>query len=153
MAATGEAEATESLHRARVVWNGTKEDLRAHEVTMADQTVAATGMDSKKRDGASPGSGRADPEEMFVAALSSCHMLWFVSLARAERIRVTSYEDEPEGTMDGTRFTRVVLRPRVAFEAEIGDDVVERLHHAAHERCFIANSVNCEVLVAEQVES
>ena len=80
---------------------------------MAGQTVAATGIDSKEREGR---QGKADPEELFVAALSSCHMLWFVSLARAERIRVTSYEDEAEGSMDGTRFTRVVLRPRVEFK-------------------------------------
>ena len=84
---------------------------------------------------------------MFVAALSSCHMLWFVSLARAERIRVTSYEDEPEGTMDGTRFTHVVLRPRVEFEGEVDDAILDRLHHEAHERCFIANSVSCPVEV------
>ncbi len=137
-------QATETLHRAKVVWQGSKKDLRAHEVTMADQTVAATGMDSKDREGA---SGKADPEELFVASLSSCHMLWFVSLARAERIRVTSYEDDPEGTMDGTRFTRVVLRPRVAFEGDVDDDTRDRLHHEAHERCFIANSVSCPVEV------
>jgi len=147
VAAEGEAEPTETLHRAEVVWQGTKEDLRAHEITMAGQTVAATGMDSKDRDGAALQAGRADPEEMFVAALSSCHMLWFVSLARAERIRVTSYEDEPEGTMDGTKFTRVVLRPRVEFEGEVAGDVVDRLHHEAHKRCFIANSVSCPVEV------
>ncbi len=140
----GTSEATETLHRAKVVWQGTKEDLRAHEVTMAEQAVAATGMDSKDREGA---EGKADPEELFVASLSSCHMLWFVSLARAERIRVTSYEDEPEGTMDGTRFTRVVLRPRVEFEGEVDDATRDRLHHEAHERCFIANSVNCPVEV------
>jgi organic hydroperoxide reductase OsmC/OhrA len=148
VAATGEAEATESLHRAKVVWQGSKEDLRAHEVTMAGQTVAATGMDSKGREGdADSQARRADPEEMFVASLSSCHMLWFVSLARAERIRVTSYEDDAEGTMDGTRFTRVVLRPRIVFEGDVDDATLERLHHEAHDRCFIANSVNCPVEV------
>jgi organic hydroperoxide reductase OsmC/OhrA len=144
----GTSEATETQHSAKVVWQGTKEDLRAHEVTMAGQTVASTGMDSKHREGAADSQARrADPEEMFVAALSSCHMLWFVSLARAERIRVTSYEDEAEGAMDGTRFTRVVLRPRVEFEGDVERDVVDRLHHDAHERCFIANSVNCPVEV------
>ena len=84
---------------------------------------------------------------MFVASLSSCHMLWFLALARAERIQVTSYEDEPEGTLDGTRFTRVVLRPRVAFDGDVDDEQVESLHHRAHERCFIANTVNCPVEV------
>jgi hypothetical protein len=56
------------------------------------------------------GPAKADPEEMFVASLSSCHMLWFLALARAERLRVTSYEDEPEGVMDDRRFLRVLLR-------------------------------------------
>ena len=82
---------------------------------------------------------------MFVASLSSCHMLWFLSLARAERIRVTAYEDEPEGTMDGTRFTCVLLRPKVAFDGEVDDAQVDSLHHRAHECCFLASSVSCPV--------
>jgi organic hydroperoxide reductase OsmC/OhrA len=139
-------EATETVHHARVVWRGTKEDLRAHEVTLAGETIPATGMDSKSATEAGP----ADPEEMFVGALSSCHMLWFIALARAERIRVTAYDDAAEGTMDATRFTRVVLRPHVAFEGDVDGATRERLHHAAHERCFIANSVNCPVEVEER---
>jgi organic hydroperoxide reductase OsmC/OhrA len=82
-----------------------------------------------------------------VASLSSCHMLWFLALARAEKIRVTSYEDEAEGTLDGIRFVRVVLRPRVAFGGEIDDESVKSLHRRAHERCFISNSVSCPVEV------
>lgn len=82
-----------------------------------------------------------------MALLSSCHMLWFLALARAEKIGVESYEDEAEGTMDGTRFTRVVLRPRVSFESEIDAERVESLHRRAHERCFISNSVNFPVEV------
>lgn len=82
-----------------------------------------------------------------MASLSSCHMLWFLSLARGERIRVTAYEDEPEGAMDGTRFLRVVLRPRIAFEGGVDCEQIESLHHRAHERCFIANSVNFPVEV------
>ena len=54
-----------------------------------------------------------------MASLSACHMLWFLDLGADERLRVTTYEDAAEGTMDGTRFTRVVLRPRVAFEGEV----------------------------------
>ncbi len=88
---------------------------------------------------------------MFVASLSSCHMLWFLALARAEGTRVKSYEDDPEGTMDGTRFTRVVLRPRVVFERELDGEQVSSLHHRAHERCFIANSVNCPVEIEPQL--
>jgi organic hydroperoxide reductase OsmC/OhrA len=131
-----------STHSARVVWKGTKQDVRAHEITLAGQTIECSNATHLGGDPAKP-----DPEEMFVGSLSSCHMLWFVSLARARRLRVTSYEDEAEGTMDGTRFTRVVLRPRVVFEGEVDRETIDELHHEAHERCFIANSVNCPVEV------
>jgi organic hydroperoxide reductase OsmC/OhrA len=74
-------------------------------------------------------------------------MLWFLDFARRERLRVLSNEDDPEGTMDSERFVSVVLRPRVEFEGEVPPDVLEQLHHRAHEACFIANSVTCEVRV------
>jgi organic hydroperoxide reductase OsmC/OhrA len=123
-----------------VRWDADRDDLRAHTIELAGQTLAAS---SAPEFGGN--SEKADPEEMFVASLSSCHMLWFLALARAERVRVASYEDEPEGTMDGTRFTRVVLRPRVAFEGDLDGEQIRSLHHRAHERCFIANSVSCPV--------
>lgn len=133
---------TTTIHRARVSWDRADPDIRAHTVELAGQSVAAS---------SAPGFGgnpeKADPEEMFVASLSSCHMLWFLALARAERVQVNSYEDEPEGTLNGTRFTRVVLRPRVTFDGDIDGERVESLHHRAHERCFIANSVSCAVEV------
>jgi organic hydroperoxide reductase OsmC/OhrA len=131
-----------SIHRAQVRWNADRDDLRGHTIELAGQTLAAS---SAPELGGNP--EKADPEEMFVASLSSCHMLWFLSLARAARVRVVSYEDEPEGTMDGIRFTRVVLRPRVVFEGEVDGEQVRSLHRRAHERCFIANSVNCPVEV------
>jgi organic hydroperoxide reductase OsmC/OhrA len=136
-----------SLHRARVSWDADRDDLRAHTVELAGQRLAAS---SAVEFGGNP--DKADPEEMFVASLSSCHMLWFLALARAERVRVTSYEDDPEGTLDGSRFTRIVLRPRVAFDRDLDRQQVESLHHRAHERCFIANSVSCPVEVEPQHE-
>lgn len=132
-----------SIHRARIDWRGGERgDLRAHSVRLAEQPLAASCAEALGGDPA-----KADPEEMFVASLSSCHMLWFLSLARAGKLRVTSYEDEPEGELDGHRFTRVVLRPRASFEGEVGDEQLEALHHRAHELCFIANTVNCPVEV------
>jgi organic hydroperoxide reductase OsmC/OhrA len=131
-----------STHHARVVWKGTKQDLRAHEIQLAERTIECSNAAHLGGDPAKP-----DPEEMFVAALSSCHMLWFLFAARERRLRVTSYEDEAEGTMDGTRFTRVALRPRIEFESDVDRGTLEELHHEAHERCFIANSVNCPVEV------
>jgi organic hydroperoxide reductase OsmC/OhrA len=123
-----------------VHWAADRDDLRAHTIELGRQKLATS---SAPEFGGN--SEKANPEEMFVASLSSCHMLWFLALARAERVRVTSYEDEPEGTLDGSRFRRVVLRPQVAFERDLDDEQVARLHHRAHERCFIANSVSCPV--------
>jgi organic hydroperoxide reductase OsmC/OhrA len=134
--------ATTTVHRASVVWEGGKEDLRAHRIHIADRVLEASSAPELGGDPA-----KADPEELLVAALSSCHMLWFLSLSRQRRLRVSSYEDAAEGTMDGARFTRVTLRPEVEFELAPDAAVVDELHHEAHERCFIANSVNFPVEV------
>ena len=132
-------------HHARIVWEGTKDDLRAHRVELASQTLLASSMPERGGD-----AERADPEEMFVASLSSCHMLWFLHGARERRLRVVSYEDEAVGELDGERITRVELRPRVVFEAEPGVDVLAALHHEAHDRCFLAASVNFPVEVVAE---
>jgi organic hydroperoxide reductase OsmC/OhrA len=133
-------ESSSSVHRARVSWDADTDDIRAHTIELAGQRLAAS---SAVEFGGNP--DKADPEELFVASVSSCHMLWFLALARAKRMQVTSYEDDPEGVLDGTRFTRVVLHPRVAFDSPIDDEQLQSLHHRAHERCFVANSVNCPV--------
>jgi organic hydroperoxide reductase OsmC/OhrA len=91
---------------------------------------------------------RADPEELFVGALSACHMLWFIALARGRRLRITSYADDATGTLEGGRMTRVVLAPEVAFEADPGPEALAELHHEAHERCYLAASVSFPVEVA-----
>ncbi len=133
---------TVTVHRAEVVWSGDKDDLRAHTVRAGGQRLEGSCSPEWGGDPA-----KADPEALFVAALSGCHMLWFLDLSRRERLRVVSYEDHAEGAMDGTRFTSVALRPRVEFESEVDAETLRRLHDAAHERCFIANSVNCPVVV------
>lgn len=95
-----------------------------------------------------------DPEEAFVAALSSCHMLWFLSIAAANGYRVDTYRDEAIGHMarneKGKQWvSRVELRPRIEFSgARLPDPSdVERMHHEAHAECFLANSVRTEVSV------
>jgi organic hydroperoxide reductase OsmC/OhrA len=94
-----------------------------------------------------------DPEEAFVAAVASCHMLTFLSLASKKRLVVDRYEDAATGFMEKNEngrlaITRVVLRPEVVFAgAEPAAEVVARLHEQAHEHCFIANSVRSEVVV------
>ena len=100
-------------------------------------------------------AGGVDPEEAFVASLSSCHMLFFLDFARRAGVVVGGYEDEAEGVMakgaDGrVRITRVTLRPRVVFDGAPEAGVLDELHHKAHEACFIANSVTSEVVVEPQ---
>jgi organic hydroperoxide reductase OsmC/OhrA len=95
-----------------------------------------------------------DPEEALVAAVSSCHMLWFLSLAAAEGYVVDSYTDSAEARMGPIGFGRkgvtdIVLRPLVVFSGvrQPDDGAVEALHHVAHERCDIANSLRSAVHV------
>ena len=94
-----------------------------------------------------------DPEEAFVASLSSCHMLFFVDFARRAGFVVDSYVDEAEGVLekrsDGKMaMTRVTLRPRVTWGGTPPDEAaLADLHHRAHEACFIANSVTSDVSV------
>ena len=89
-----------------------------------------------------------DPEQAFVGALSACHMLWFLHLACQKKWVVDSYVDEAVGTLDKTWMSKVVLRPRVTFSgANPSKTDIEALHHKAHEKCFIANSVKTEVVI------
>lgn len=96
-----------------------------------------------------------DPEEAYVAALSSCHMLWFLNLAAVAGYVVDSYVDQAEGLMAKNEegkdaVTVVTLKPAVAFGASgkaPDDAAVERLHHAAHESCYLASSVRTRIEV------
>ena len=94
-----------------------------------------------------------DPEEAFVASLSSCHMLFFVDFARRAGFVVDSYVDEAEGLLDKRAdgkmaMTRVTLHPRITWAGSPPDEAaIADLHHRAHEACFIANSVTTEVSV------
>ncbi|MFC6635104.1 OsmC family protein [Microbulbifer taiwanensis] len=94
-----------------------------------------------------------DPEEAFVASLSSCHMLFFLAIAAKRKFVVDEYCDEALGVMekadDGKMaMTRVTLRPRVTFSGDRQPtrEQLERMHHQSHEQCFIANSVKTEVV-------
>jgi organic hydroperoxide reductase OsmC/OhrA len=93
-----------------------------------------------------------DPEEAFVASLSSCHMLWFLSLAAQRKLRVDSYFDEADGLLKKNAegklaMTRVTLRPKVAFSGDRipSREEIDQLHHEAHEECFLASSVKTEM--------
>jgi organic hydroperoxide reductase OsmC/OhrA len=94
-----------------------------------------------------------DPEEAFVASAASCHMLFFLDFARRAGVIVTSYDDEAEGEMakgdDGKmRITRITLRPKIAYgDIAPTEEMLDDLHHKAHEACFIANSITSEILI------
>ncbi|WP_144392417.1 OsmC family protein [Pleionea sediminis] len=94
-----------------------------------------------------------DPEEAFVASLSSCHMLFFLSIAAKRQFIVNSYRDAAIGTLakddsGQLAMTRVVLRPEIKFSGNQPDAAtIQRMHHQAHNLCFIANSVKTKVVI------
>jgi len=97
-----------------------------------------------------------DPEEAFIASLSSCHMLWFLSIAVEKNYIVESYEDNAEGVLGKNEegklaMTKVVLKPTVNFGNKRipSREQVDELHHLAHEKCFIANSVKTKITIVQ----
>ena len=97
-----------------------------------------------------------DPEEALVASASSCHMLSFLYFAARAGYVVDSYLDEPVGEMHKNEagkqaITRITLHPRISFSGDQrpGSDELRALHHQAHGECYIANSVRCEIVVAD----
>jgi len=94
-----------------------------------------------------------DPEEALIASTSACHMLWFLDLARKAGFDVTRYHDEASGVMakddrGKIALTKIILRPDIAFAGqEPSAEELEHLHHEAHEKCFIANSIRSEIVV------
>lgn len=98
----------------------------------------------------------ADPEELLVASLSSCHMLWFLDLARRAGFVVDTYIDTPEGVMGKDErgkiaMTQVKLKPKITWSGPTrpAPEAVRELHHRAHEACFIANSFRGDIAIAE----
>lgn len=149
-----------SRHTAHIRWEYTGGDFRRGQYSREHAwtfdggvTVPASPSPSAVR---APWSNPAnvDPEEAFVAAISSCHMLQFLWLASRAGLVVASYDDEAVGTMTPNAagnlwVSRVVLAPRIVFGEGSAPDaaVVEDLHHRAHAECFIANSVLTEIVV------
>jgi organic hydroperoxide reductase OsmC/OhrA len=143
-------------HRARIEWRNDSDTLvyqsypRDHTWTFHSQQVAASAAPAYLGTGE-----RVDPEQAFVASLSSCHMLTFLAIAAKHDFVVAHYVDNAVGYLqkneDGRlAMTRVVLNPEVSFAegTEVSRADLERLHHGAHDHCFIANSVKTLVEVA-----
>lgn len=126
--------------------SGYRDFARDHEVTADGATPIAGSADPAFRGD----PARWNPEQMLTAALSQCHMLWYLHLASQAGVVVTDYTDDAVGTMveDADRggwFTEVVLRPRVSVASPDMIDAAILVHKSAHEKCFLANSVNFPV--------
>lgn len=147
-----------SEHRAGVIWKRASEDFRYETYNRAHEMIFKGGAIRLAASSAPAFLGDADlvdPEEAYVAALSSCHMLTFLAICARKRITVESYEDDAVGWLekaDGGKFwiARVTLRPNVEFAPGTAPDAatLAEIHHKSHEECFIANSVKTTVTVA-----
>lgn len=151
-----------SEHKAIISWKRTGPDFlksqysREHTWTFdGGVTVKASASPSVVP---APWSNPADvdPEEAYIAAVSSCHMLWFLAIAAKRGFIVDSYADESVGTMTKNEggmlwISLIKLKPRVVYSGSKSPTPADekQLHHAAHEQCFIANSIKTEVTVEE----
>lgn len=153
---------SEHHYHVTVKWTGNRgAGTSGYRAYGRDHTISAAGKPDIP--GSSDPAFRGDrarwnPEDLLVASLSACHQLWYLHLCADAGIAVLAYRDEASGTMEedatgGGRFSRVVLRPRVTVRA--GDDrsLAMRLHHEAHKKCFVANSVNFPVEIEPAVEA
>ena len=126
--------------------SGYKAYDRAHEIAVPGKPV----MPGSSDPAFNGDPARYNPEELLVAALSACHMLWYLHLCAVNRITVTNYVDRAEGTMiedadGGGRFAGVVLKPEITVTPDADLTKARALHHDAHAKCFIANSMNFPV--------
>lgn len=126
---------------------------RAHEIFAAGKPIIPGSSDPAFRGDPT----RYNPEELLVASLSTCHMLWYLHLCADANLVVTGYLDNPIGIMTetregGGRFTQVTLKPVVTVKAGSDLSLAEQLHEKAHHLCFIANSVNFPVHCEPQLQ-
>lgn len=143
----------EHTYDVKVVWTGNRGQGttsytsydRNHEISHAGKPVLPGSSDPTFRgDGA-----RYNPEELLVASLSACHMLWYLHLCAVNGVVIIDYQDHATGTMsdngDGGEFVEVTLHPRVTITAASDEKKARELHHGAHQRCYIASSVKFPV--------
>jgi organic hydroperoxide reductase OsmC/OhrA len=148
------------VYRATIRWTGnTGAGTRDYRGYRRDHTIEVDGRPPiLATSGLSPGSDptRHTPDDLLVAALSACHMLWYLHLCSEAGVVVISYSDNAEGTLEisrdgGGRFVSATLRPQVSV-TEGSVEVAHRLHEEAHRRCFVANSVNFPVRCEPVIE-
>ena len=146
--------AKEHTYNVTLTWTGDQgEGTSDYKAYTRDYDIACEGKPVLKGS-ADPNyfgdSARHNPEDMLVASLSACHMLWYLHLCAVSKVVVTAYEDHAEGVMavnpDGSgQFTSVTLKPRITITAESDAVTAEALHQKANAMCFVAKSVNFPV--------
>ena len=149
-------------YKVQIAWSGNdgagtrsySEYRRDHTIRIAGKPVLAGSADPAFRGDAS----RYNPEELLVASLSACHMLWYLHLCADAGVIVTAYQDDASGMLSlnagGTgAFTLVTLRPRVSITPSSDATLALALHEDAHQRCFIAASVNFPVQVEAEINA
>jgi organic hydroperoxide reductase OsmC/OhrA len=149
-----------STYKATIKWNRSSPDFlkgkysREHTWTFDGGVVVPASSSPSVVPVPYSNPANVDPEEAFVASISSCHMLTFVYLAGRQGFQIDNYEDEAVGTMikneKGVPWMNLVtLHPKIAYggEKRPSPAEVQHLHHLAHEQCYIANSIKTEVVV------
>jgi organic hydroperoxide reductase OsmC/OhrA len=145
------------LYHARTLWTGDtgigwEHYNRAHNATAppATPTLTLTTGESK----GDPAD--LNPEQLVLMAASSCQLLWFLHLASKARVDVIEYEDEAEAEMPEddppVRLTRITLRPRIVVKPGPTEERVKHLVELAHNECYIANSLNSDVVIEPRIE-
>lgn len=145
-----------SVHQSAISWQRNPHQTdsstysRNHRVMLnGDQEINVSASVEFKGD-----PNCADPEQMLVGAVSSCHMLFFLAIADFQGYQVESYEDNPVGHLErndkkGMEVTRIVLSPQINFGGDKMPDqkAISRIHANAHSNCFIRNSITAEVTI------
>jgi organic hydroperoxide reductase OsmC/OhrA len=146
-------------YRSHLVWNNTGDGTSSYQAYSRDYQVRTGGKPDLTGSANAAFRGdpqKHDPEDFFLAAISSCHMLSYLALCARAGIRVVAYEDETSGTLvldgsGGGRFEQVTLRPVVTI-AEGDPDRATQLHQTAHRQCFIANSCSVPIRHEARIE-
>jgi organic hydroperoxide reductase OsmC/OhrA len=149
-------------YAARITWTGNDgEGTAAYSSYRRQYRIAVQGKPELvgSADAAFRGDARwHNPEDLFLAALSACHMLFFLSLCARSGVRVTAYEDEAMGSLalhpaGGGRFEQITLRPVVTVATDDAIARARQLHQTAHELCFLANSCSAPIRVEPTIRS
>ncbi len=146
----------EHKYKTTIEWTGNKGSgtydyrsySRSHNIKIDGKTDIMGSSDSSFRGEKS----KHNPEDLFVASISSCHMLWYLHLCADSGVIVLKYNDDTEGSLTidqngGGCFKHVILRPNIEIANDSSLEKAHELHSKAHELCFIANSCNFEIIV------